>query len=96
MMQWLSIWLSGFTGPGFLSGFVTRSRFAVISFMYGDVIALGEDSWPALFNQVHLAFDAGEVGPSGIDPIEVHARPMFAKIVRDLADKAGGPPMKCL
>lgn len=62
---------------------------AVIGFVYDDFITLGEDSWPVLFNQVYLAFDAGEVGPPGVDPIAVHTRPMIAKIVDDLADNAG-------
>jgi hypothetical protein len=62
---------------------------AVIGFVYDDFITLGEESWPALFNQVYLAFDAGEVGPPGVDPIAVHTRPMIAKIVDGLADNAG-------
>lgn len=61
----------------------------VMGFVYDDFIVLGENSWPELFNQVYLAFDAGEVGPPGVDPIENHTRPMIEKIVRDLADRTG-------
>jgi len=62
---------------------------ALIGFVYDDFIKLGEDSWPVLFNEVYLAFDAGEVGPPGVDPIAVHTRLMIAKIVDDLAGNAG-------
>jgi hypothetical protein len=61
---------------------------AVIGFVYDDFITLGENSWPVLFNRVYLAFDAGEVGPLGVDLIAVHTRLMIAKIVDDLADNA--------
>lgn len=62
---------------------------AVIGFVYDDFITLGEDSWPEFFNQVYLAFDAGEVGSPGADPIEDHTRPMIAKIVHDSGGNAG-------
>lgn len=62
---------------------------AVIGFVYDDFIVLRENSWPELLNQVYLAFDAGEVGSPGVDPIEDHTRPMIARIIRDLADSAG-------
>lgn len=61
---------------------------AAIGFVYGDCIQKGEDL-PALFYEVYLAFDAGEVGRAGIDPIEVHTRPMIADIVRNLANDTG-------
>jgi hypothetical protein len=61
----------------------------VISFVYDEFTTLGEESWPTLFNQVYLAFDAGEVGSPGVDPIEVHTRPMIAKIVDHLANTSG-------
>lgn len=61
---------------------------AVIGFVYDDSIKKGEDL-PALFYEVYLAFDAGEVGRAGMDPIEVHTRPMIAEIVRNLANAAG-------
>ncbi|ALP62252.1 hypothetical protein AN416_06290 [Paraburkholderia caribensis] len=62
---------------------------AVVGFVYDDFVTQGEDSWPAFFNQVYLAFDAGEVSRPGVDPIETFTRPMIAKIVRDLAHDAG-------
>jgi hypothetical protein len=61
---------------------------AVIGFVYDDFIQKGED-FPALFYKVYLAFDAGEVGRAGMDPIEVHTRPMIEEIVRNLAKEAG-------
>ena len=61
---------------------------AVIGFVYDDSIQKGED-FPALFYKVYLAFDAGEVGRAGMDPIEVHTRPMIEEIVRNLAGEAG-------
>jgi hypothetical protein len=61
---------------------------AVVGFVYDDFAALGEDAWPALFNQVYLAFDAGEVDQPGANPIEEHTRPMIAKIVTALPGNA--------
>jgi hypothetical protein len=43
---------------------------AAIGFVYDDFVSQGEDAWPALFNQVYLAFDAGEVSRPGVDSIE--------------------------
>ncbi|CAM2146198.1 conserved protein of unknown function [Pararobbsia alpina] len=61
---------------------------AVIRFAYEDLSTSGEDAWPPLFSEVYLAFDAGELGPPGTDPIEDHTRPMIAKIVHMLGSNA--------
>jgi len=61
---------------------------AVVGFAYDDCLQNGEDL-PALFYEVYLAFDAGEVGRAGMDPIEIHTRPMIAEIIRDPAHDAG-------
>lgn len=61
---------------------------AVIAFVYDDFFQKGED-FPALFYKIYLAFDAGEVGREGMDPIEVYTRPMIEEIVRNLAEEAG-------
>ncbi|CAJ0816808.1 hypothetical protein LMG19087_02883 [Ralstonia wenshanensis] len=79
----------GFHEDRFSFGFCDAVANAVIGFVYDDFLALGEDSWPALFYQVYLAFDAGEVGPPGVDPISVYTRPMIARIVSDLPSNTG-------
>jgi len=56
----------------------------VIGFVYDDFATQGEDAWPTSFYQVYLAFDAGEVGRTGEDPVEKYTRPMIAKIVDEL------------
>jgi len=61
----------------------------VIGFVYDDFATQGEDSWPTFFNQVYLAFDAGEVGRTGEDPVEKYTRPMIAKIVDGLETGPG-------
>jgi hypothetical protein len=39
--------------------------------------------------KLYLAFDAGEVGRAGEDPVVAYTRPMIAKIVHDLANDPG-------
>ena len=62
---------------------------AVVGFVYDDFASHGEDAWPRFFNEVYLAFDAGEVGRTGEDPVEKYTRPMIAKIVHELEDGTG-------
>jgi|APAga8741243907_1050103.scaffolds.fasta_scaffold03946_5 hypothetical protein len=78
----------GFHKGQFSFGFCDALAIAVVGFVYDDFISLGEESWPSFFNEVYLAFDAGEVGQPGTDAVEAFARPMIAKIVEDLADDA--------
>ena len=62
---------------------------AVVGLVYDDFASHGEDAWPTFFNEVYLAFDAGEVGRTGEDPVEKYTRPMIAKIVHELEDGTG-------
>lgn len=62
---------------------------SVMGFMYDDYATRGDEFWPSFFYKVYLAFDAGEVGNPGVDPIETFTRPMIADIVHELADNAG-------
>lgn len=60
---------------------------ATVGFVYDDCLAKGENL-PSLFYGVYLAFDGGEVGRPGVDPIEANTRPMIARIVRGLVNDA--------
>ena len=62
---------------------------AILGFVHEDFIALGEDSWPELFNEVYLAFDSGEIGTPEVGSVAVHTRPAIAEIVERLRDTAG-------
>lgn len=59
---------------------------SVMGFMYDDYASQGAEFWPSFFYKVYLAFDAGEFGQLGVDPIETYTRPMIANIVHGLAD----------
>ncbi|MGU7813163.1 hypothetical protein [Burkholderia sp. AW49-1] len=51
--------------------------------LYSDVL-VDRDTWPHLFWEIYLAFDAGEYYRSGernIDPAEKYTRPLIAEIV---------------
>ncbi|AOK19974.1 MULTISPECIES: hypothetical protein [Burkholderia cepacia complex] len=51
--------------------------------VYSDAVAQ-RDTWPFLFWEVYLAFDAGEFVPPGerhIDPTEKYTKPLIAAIV---------------
>jgi len=54
----------------------------VVGFVYDDFSRHGEDVWSTFFYEVYLAFDAGEVGRVGEDPVEKYTRPMIAEIVQ--------------
>ncbi|CAB3760025.1 hypothetical protein GQ57_30515 [Burkholderia sp. MSh2] len=51
--------------------------------LYADAL-VDRDTWPALFWEVYLAFDAGEYfrpGERDIDPVEKYTRPLIEEIV---------------
>lgn len=73
---WLSFW------------FCDAVANATVGFVYADCLAKSEDL-PALFYDVYLAFDVGEIDGPGMDVIETYTRPMIASIVREMADDAG-------
>jgi hypothetical protein len=79
----------GFHEGRFSFWFCDALAITIIGFVYDDFITQGEESWPPFFNKVYLAFDAGEVGNPGVDPIETFTRPMIAKIVHELSDNTG-------
>ncbi|WP_027211382.1 hypothetical protein [Burkholderia sp. WSM2232] len=62
---------------------------AVVGFVYDDFASHGEEAWPRLFNEVYLAFDAGEVGRTGEDPVEKYTRPMIEKTAHELENGTG-------
>ncbi|MGF6239752.1 hypothetical protein P3T42_001484 [Paraburkholderia sp. GAS38] len=68
---------------------------AVVNIMVGKVHSdsvAQRDTWPPLFWDVFLAFDAGEffrAGERHIDPAEKYTRPLIAKIIDESKNDAG-------
>ncbi len=66
---------------GFCDGVVNL----LVGRLYSDALA-DRDTWPDLFWEIYLAFDAGEycrLGEHDIDPAEKYTRPLIAEIVRN-------------